>query len=904
MSTKKKLLEAAAGNAAGDGAIYVDDVFSTDLWAGNDAEPRGIQNGIALGDFGYGTSTRFNGTGDHLSRSSDLTGNADGKTFTFSCWVFLPPMDNRAGNVNQRVLYATDSSDNGIAINVNSSGQLGIEAGDGSGSWRLQATASTVIGTNVWTHILVSVDMANSSNRYVYLNDVAASVTWNVYTDTNLDFTRSTHYIGVWGNGTARYFYDDMAHFYLDYTYRDLSTESNRRIFIDANGGSTSASSLAALNPIMYLPMTTAYAVGKNAGTGGDFTANGSPTIVENGTEYISGEGKGGLVWIKVRTASTNNDNHVWYSTDIGGSAGYLRASTTDSLVATGGQQPLEFNSNGFTMPVKSYFDRLNDNGYNFASWTFRKQPGFFDVVKYTGTGSARDIAHNLGSVPGMVIIKSLDKTYKWIVSHRSLANLSEYLSLNESTAKSTDANVFGSSSDSHTATTFHVGSDSYGNQSGDEYVAYLFAHDAQEFGTDSDEALIKCGSVTTTAGADFSTAVTASVDLGFEPQWILLKSANNSSGWFVVDTMRGIITPYADFSYLGNAAFLYANSTAAEADFGFVNVTPTGFNLYRLLGSTEYIYMAIRRPHKPASELAATDLFSARYGSNSADEFFFTGFDGDLIFSRDDVTGVQNNFFGSRLTGQKRASQRLLWSNDTAAETATSGRGYFGNNSKGYNYEDIKTSSLSYLLRRAPEFFDVVTYNGDGTNGRTVTHNLGVTPEMIIVKNRSTAENWFVYHSATGATKATYLNTTSPTATSAGFWNDTAPTSSVFSTYSAFTNVSNQSYIAYLFATVPGISKVGSYTGTGTSLDIDCGFTNGARLVLLRRTDINGNWFVWDTARGIVAGNDPYKILNDTTVQSTSGDYIDPYSAGFNLTGSGSSINGAGGSFIFLAIA
>lgn len=289
-------LKLLAGAGAKD-PVYVDDVFSTFLYDGNGGA-QGIQNGINLGNFGAGTSTRFNGTSDYLSRSSDLTGNADGKTLTFSCWVFLGPL---VSGTSQRVMYATDSSDNGIAINISDTGVVGLEAGSG-GSWSMQAsTTSLPIGLNAWTHILISFDLTNSSNRYIYINDVAASVTWNLYGNSNIDFTRSTHYIGAWGNGTRK-INDNMAHFYLDYTYRDLSTESNRRLFIDANGGSTSASSLAALNPIMYLPMTTAYAVGKNAGTGGDFTANGSPTIVENGTEYVSGNGEGGLVWTRWRS--------------------------------------------------------------------------------------------------------------------------------------------------------------------------------------------------------------------------------------------------------------------------------------------------------------------------------------------------------------------------------------------------------------------------------------------------------------------------------------------------------------------------------------------------------------------------------------------------------------------------
>jgi hypothetical protein len=117
--------------------------------------------------------------------------------------------------------------------------------------------------------------------------------------------------------------------------------------------------------------------------------------------------------------------------------------------------------------------------------------------------------------------------------------------------------------------------------------------------------------------------------------------------------------------------------------------------------------------------------------------------------------------------------------------------------------------------------------------------------------------------------------------------------------------NKSAATYVAYLFATCAGVSKVGSYTGSGTTKQIDCGFTGGARFVLIKRTDSTGDWYVWDTARGIVSGNDPYLLLNSTAAEVTSTDYIDTYSAGFEISSTApAAINASGGTFIFLAIA
>jgi hypothetical protein len=117
-------------------------------------------------------------------------------------------------------------------------------------------------------------------------------------------------------------------------------------------------------------------------------------------------------------------------------------------------------------------------------------------------------------------------------------------------------------------------------------------------------------------------------------------------------------------------------------------------------------------------------------------------------------------------------------------------------------------------------------------------------------------------------------------------------------------TNNSGNNFVSYLFSTCAGVSKVGSYTGTATTKQIDCGFTAGARFVLIKRTDSTGDWYVWDTARGIIAGNDPYLLLNSTATEVTSTDYIDPYSAGFEISSTApAAINASGGTFIFLAV-
>jgi len=126
-----------------------------------------------------------------------------------------------------------------------------------------------------------------------------------------------------------------------------------------------------------------------------------------------------------------------------------------------------------------------------------------------------------------------------------------------------------------------------------------------------------------------------------------------------------------------------------------------------------------------------------------------------------------------------------------------------------------------------------------------------------------------------------------------------------VSSSGSVYQYQSGNTFIAYLFASVDGISKVGSYTGTGNDLNVDCGFSAGARFILIKRTDSSGDWYVWDSLRGIVAGNDPYLLLNTTAAQVTNTDYIDPLASGFTVTSSApAALNASGGTYIFYAIA
>jgi len=234
MSKLAKVLQAAAGNTpAGDLAAAID----------------------------------FDGTNDYLSRSSDMTGNTDSKTFTFSCWIYK----------KSDLSYSIFNNRNATGFQVFAASQTKITTlgrnADGTFVLNMQNSAS-VMSLNTWTHVLIAIDLSNSANRSIYINDVdkTSLFSFSSYVNDTIDFTQSDHFVATL-IGTAVKFDGRLSNVFLDYTYRDLSVTNNRRLFITEDG--KPADGQAGLNPIMYMPLDDPEDIGYNAGTGGDFTVNG-----------------------------------------------------------------------------------------------------------------------------------------------------------------------------------------------------------------------------------------------------------------------------------------------------------------------------------------------------------------------------------------------------------------------------------------------------------------------------------------------------------------------------------------------------------------------------------------------------------------------------------------------------
>ena len=322
---------------------------------------------------------------------------------------------------------------------------------------------------------------------------------------------------------------------------------------------------------------------------------------------------------------------------------------------------------------------------------------------------------------------------------------------------------------------------------------------------------------------------------------------------------------------------------------------------------SSDLIYIAIRRgPMKTPT--SGTSVFTpVAWTGTGANATVTAGFPVSSVISF--ARSAPDTWTIDRLRGSGPTSAKTLrlWSTD--AELSGPYGLWLTDSSVGINLDsssDYNFSGRGYGIwnfQRAPGFFDEVCYTGTGS-ATTQMHNLGVVPELMIVKNRSSANQWYVYAASLGADKALYLNSDISTVTSTALWNNTSPTSSVFSIGAHIgTNGSGDTYVAYLFASCPGVSKVGSYSGTGATQTINCGFTGGARFVLIKRTDSTGGWYAWDTARGMISGTDPYILLNTNTAEVNANN-VYTTGVGFQIVGTGAGINASGGTYIYLAIA
>jgi hypothetical protein len=377
-------------------------------------------------------------------------------------------------------------------------------------------------------------------------------------------------------------------------------------------------------------------------------------------------------------------------------------------------------------------------------------------------------------------------------------------------------------------------------------------------FGETADQNIIKTDSFKVDSG-------NANVYLGWEPQWVLVKNVTDSGAWFVFDAMRGIVTNEGD-------NYLRPDTTGTEGTgSNFIDLTPTGFNISNLGGTQTFIFTAIRRSDAYVGKLPSlnTDVFNVTTADSTLPAFN-TNFPVDFAMVRTKDISSDWRTSGRLIQG------RYIRTNFKYDENAE--------NDYQFDYEDgwndqasYSSSVVGWMWARRPKSFEVVTYKGNGVQGRDVMHGMGVAPNMIWVKNRTrttgSGADWNVYVS-----DITYLSvygndpdnngnrpaslklndTDAAQFTGSGNWDHTHPNSNSFRVGDTFTtNENNQQMIAFLFASANNadgnpISKFGTFTGSSSDVTLNVGFST--RFLIIKRVDSAGDWAVFDTVRGMIS--------------------------------------------------
>ena len=361
----------------------------------------------------------------------------------------------------------------------------------------------------------------------------------------------------------------------------------------------------------------------------------------------------------------------------------------------------------------------------------------------------------------------------------------------------------------------------------------------------------------------------------------------------------------------------VYRSSTTVVYNFGqrpFAYTPPSGYkalNTYNLPTPTI----------KDGEDYFNTVLYTGNGGTNRS--ITGVGFPPDLVWIKERNTAVSHMIYNSVVGANKRLSSDNAnaeatdsdglksfdsdgWTMDAKGSINGNGDTYVAWNWKanGSGVSNTDGSITSTVSANTSSGFSVVTYTGNGTNGSTIGHGLGIAPSFFVVKSRDAATSWRAYHSSLGATKYITLNNTDAAGTASSLWNNTAPSSSVITVGTdGDSNLSARTYVIYAFAPIEGYSAFGSYTGNGSTDGpfVYTGFRPA--WLMLKRTDVANGWPVIDTKR------DTYNVMGNYLYPNTSGAeatyyYADFTSNGFKLRATDAGVNASGGTYIYAAFA
>ncbi len=644
------------------------------------------------------------------------------------------------------------------------------------------------------------------------------------------------------------------------------------------------------------------------------YTGNGS-------TQSITGVGfQPDFVWIKGRTSA---DNNFIFDSTRGDSVTMNTNLQAPQYADTG---ITSFDTGGFTLGSGAGENR---NGDDYVAWCLKANGG--TTTTGTGTGGVSSVTHQLNSDAGFCITKftvpsasggpttthGLDSTpdfiimkritaveQSWWVWHNSFTSGNDYLQLQTTGAKGSSVNVWNGTAPDATKVTLGAW-----NLQGDDYIMYAFKNV---------DGFSKFGSYTGNGSTDGPI-----VETGFEPAFLLIKPTNITGHWRILDNKRNQTNPRNSTLKPDESE---AETTHANEQVDFLS---NGFQLKtahngRNGNGDNYIYIAFAADPDTTAPTLADSFGAVTYTGDGNSSRVVTGLDfkPDLIWNKQ-YNGTTNHVLTDSVTG---LNKYLTPSNSNAAASSTyyssfNSNGWtMGNNHLNANSNESfinwawkagggvptynTTGSInSTVSANANAGFSISNFTGTGSAG-TVAHGLSSTPEFVIIKNVSNVGSWLTWHKDYGGgDKYIYLDSSNAVATQSQFFNSTAPTSSVFSVGNhGDINGSGHHVAAYCFHSVSGYSKIGSYTGTGSSGNAQSiGFQPDFVMI---KSKANYNWNIYDSKRpsGSITGR--YMLIanaNDSQY-TTSVVHIDLTSTGFSFPNGYDGSNKSSQEYIYMA--
>jgi len=562
------------------------------------------------------------------------------------------------------------------------------------------------------------------------------------------------------------------------------------------------------------------------------------------------------FVWIKCRETSYD---HLLYYKMHGEDSGVAKSLHQDSSVLwPDSDHDLDFTSTGYS--IRTNDGAQNANNSQYIDWSWKKDPDFMDIVTWSGNGNdSQTISFDLkaGLSGFMIIARCHSHSSDTYVYHHKLNNgsgdLNRYMRWGSSNGSATFNNS-GNWDVDENALTFKAqkqisgSGDNEGlNGNGRQYQAMIFAESAA-WGDNADQKIISTGNYTGDGGDDVK------VDCGFEPQYVMVKSESDNSGsWSVFDHSR-------DMCFDVKSPRLAWGDSGAENDNNYLGFTRNGFQLlsggwHVNRSGTKYIYMAIRKPDGlvVSEPTAPSKVFAVDTGNtNSTIPAFNSDFRTDFYLQRSDyaTSGLW------RAQSRHQAKKFLSPKDDRTLEA----HGYMVLDSNHGAATNFGSNDMAWMFR-AGRGFNVVHYEGLQNNNDNYPHYLGGTPEMIWVKNMNTANKdwmcWFTGDTDDGDWDDNYyiqLNKASQKYGTGGVsaWgtNGNPHNATTFRVGNhSSVNDQNQHYMACLWRSIAGYSKIGAFTGSDSSLTITCGFQPS--FLIIKCVNADTTWGIWDYYRG-----------------------------------------------------